>query len=390
MNIELILYVLLFVLVGIAFVFARRSIVNIALMKEVDRYSLRSSRQANRMDNSTIHEIYKELMCYHQSALIQYHYLLSEMHRNMKEAYYRQISSPIDLNADIDAIRSASNNQLNHVLEKFFGIAAKFFRLKTSPNPRISVKLNFNEYGLAPITRDTKEEYNSQYNLEENTAHLTSLATGKWFIENDIPKATLLGKYTNPRIDSKLIELLLNQESSFEVKLDTINRNWKDYWATKGSALSFYKSTMIIPITFWNNDLSDEFVKMIEDRIPGFKNKVFGFVCFDNANAHYFDKEDVAVGYAIADCIAQYIFFHLIYFNYSNTIKSISQNIKPPTAIDTANTVEVLVRAFLSGTEPKMAHSGKSVSKGFKKGKKKNPELQMHSFAAKDLSFTDN
>ena len=50
---------------------------------------------------------------------------------------------------------------------------------------------------------------------------------------------------------------------------------------------------------------------------------IFGYLCFDHEEAGYFQKDDVSVGYIIADIISLYAFNRLNYTEYSNTFEKI-------------------------------------------------------------------
>lgn len=89
-----------------------------------------------------------------------------------------------------------------------------------------------------------------------------------------------------------------------------LDRRWKDKL--------FYKSTLIVPMTLWNNDLSEEFKELVN--LDNVDRTIFGFLCFDHVDADYFDEEnDVALGYVFADILSMYIFARLIYMESSKT-----------------------------------------------------------------------
>ncbi len=79
---------------------------------------------------------------------------------------------------------------------------------------------------------------------------------------------------------------------------------------------------MIIPMTLWNSDLSEDFKKRIN--IKNVDRVIFGFLCMDHVDTNFFDEEtDVPVGYYFADILSMYLLTRLIYTEISETFRNI-------------------------------------------------------------------
>ncbi|MCD4754916.1 MAG: hypothetical protein K8R75_03825 [Deltaproteobacteria bacterium] len=79
-------------------------------------------------------------------------------------------------------------------------------------------------------------------------------------------------------------------------------------------------------MTLWNNDLTDEFKKLIN--LENVERTIFGFLCFDHVETDYFDEEtDVLLGYVFADLISLYIFSRLVYVEISKTFGNVEKHL---------------------------------------------------------------
>jgi hypothetical protein len=97
---------------------------------------------------------------------------------------------------------------------------------------------------------------------------------------------------------------------------------WKDYQPGRDGHRSFYKSTLIVPLTLWNNEVSQEFTNAVN--ISDIERSVFGFLCFDHRDLDYFDESsDVFVGKIFADVLCTYVFIRMIYTDFSKTFEKI-------------------------------------------------------------------
>jgi hypothetical protein len=99
-----------------------------------------------------------------------------------------------------------------------------------------------------------------------------------------------------------------------------LSDKWEEYWsgaAGKGDA-SFYKSTLIHPLTLWDNDISEEFKRGVN--ISNVDRSIFGFLCFDHRDVNYFEEDaDAFVAKIFADIMCTYVFIRMIYTDFSST-----------------------------------------------------------------------
>lgn len=280
------------------------------------------------------YDLFRNIICHNQGAYVQYHYLLSEMHRSLKHHYFMNDMAPSSLEKVVHDFRESTSKRLYGVIEENFKLLNDYFALRDGGSPRLCVKFNFTDIGLAPLMRDKPETYDSQYAIDANTAHAKSLETGSWYIENDIPRAVYEGRYLNPRIDLQAIKDWKAKSgfANHEESIAALGSDWARFWVHAGSKKSHYRSTLVVPITFWNNQFANEFLTLVNERIPNFKETIFGFVCLDSTSTNYFSKDkDVAIGYAIADSLSLYIFMRMLYINFSHTVKGIESKTPAPT-----------------------------------------------------------
>jgi len=298
------------------------------------------------------YQLFRNIICHNQGAYVQYHYLLSEMHRSLKHHYFMEDIPKSSLEKVVHDFRESASKRLYGVMEENFKLLHDYFALRDGGTPRVCVKFNFTDIGLAPLKRDKAETYDSHYAIDANTAHAMSRKTGLWYIENDIPRAVFDGTYNNPRIDMKAIEVWKTQ-NRFDTKdeaVSALSRAWGSFWAQAGSEKSHYRSTLVVPITFWNNQFADEFLNLVNERIPNFKETIFGFVCLDSTNTNYFSKDkDVAIGYAIADSLSLYIFIRMLYINFSHTVKGIENNTPAPTNRKVDDVADMVTKGLSQG-----------------------------------------
>lgn len=130
-------------------------------------------------------------------------------------------------------------------------------------------------------------------------------------------------RYENPRLISEQVALYSPPWWSRVPLVGHIvphgrDREWDRCW--RGYELpvtdtsppeASYKSTLIVPITLWNNDLDQAFIEAIRNKfgIPTFERFIFAFLCLDHRERDYFDeKRDSDMAYVFADIMSLYFF----------------------------------------------------------------------------------
>ena len=264
-------------------------------------------------------KFFRIVVCGNQGWLIQYLFLISRKHRDLKE--HLGLSKP-----EVETTKHLASDLTKYSREEFFSAAGKnfdylrsYFMATRGAAPRLCIKGSFLENGqsqVITIFRDSQVRYDGSYDIGSNSGFLHCVTTGQYFLDNDLPDSTLKGRYKNPRLSQeKVIEIA---SSVLMSKHKTVSSNWELAWNVgEGSNDSAYKSTLIVPMTLWNNDLSPEFLEKYNaekaDRL------IFGFLCFDSDELNFFSKSDVDVGYVVADFLSLFAYAMFNYTDYSKT-----------------------------------------------------------------------
>ncbi len=287
-----------------------------ALKKESDAL-LNSKRALNAIQDAN---------CFNQSALIQFTYLMAEKHKDIKDEYRSHKKYTPELEDKVRSLVYFLNQDFHKNIFHNFEILHSYFCGRSKHEPRISIKGNFKTHHkdiIVSIFRDAEVLYESDADISENTGFSTIAKNGKYFLCNDIPALASKGNYKNPRLDIDSIK-----KAASKNKNKAITQSWKKYWHDSSLNMdekAFYKSTLIIPMTLWNNQLSDEFRKKID--ITNIGRTIFGFLCLDNVDESFFIEDDIRVGYVFADLLSQYIFHRSVYTDYSETFSDVLDTI---------------------------------------------------------------
>ncbi len=151
----------------------------------------------------------------------------------------------------------------------------------------------------------------------------------------DIPKEAKSGEYFNPRL---IKEAVSNYTPENRIKrcMRTKNKvyideNWINCWKRAGTEdgqsikphyRTCYKSTLIIPLTLWNNKLDKRFLQKFN--IKNVNRTIFGYLCFDHIETDYFNPVvDVDFGYIFADILSLYLLVRFIFVNQSATYNEV-------------------------------------------------------------------
>ena len=267
---------------------------------------------------------------YNHSKLVQYYYLTSQKHKDLKEAFYKKSRQPKMIALLLERLLNYSNQELFNAVTRNFSYLRVYFLQKAESAPRMCVKGNIfidTENTVVSIFRDHVAPYHSDTAIEHNTGFYSIRNSGRYFLENNIPEASIIRNYVNPRLDhAKLFSAAHNVSTSDAVKAITEKWEefWKDYEPNKRGDELFYKSTMIIPLTLWDNEISPEFVESTKAKLPEIDRSVFGFLCFDHTEAGYFDaRTDLPFGKIFADIICTYVFIRMLFLDLSNTFAEV-------------------------------------------------------------------
>lgn len=265
-------------------------------------------------------KVVQKAVCFNQGEYLQYAFVTAEKHKKLKDSFRETPENGARIGALAKDLVNYINSKFYEDTYENFKLIHAYFEHRSRRKPRICIKGSFNvdnHSKVVSVFRDALVSYDSDANVEKNYGFLTIYKNGTYFLENNIPEAAAGDRYFNPRLDNDRVRQFLNGASGTRVK------KWEDCWiGDKKDKSSFYKSTLIIPMTLWNNDLSEEFKELVN--LENVDRTIFGFLCFDHVDVNYFDEEDdVALGYVFADIISMYIFARLIYMESSETFNSI-------------------------------------------------------------------
>lgn len=274
---------------------------------------------------------------FNQAHLVQYQYVSAEKHKRLKEEINGRSRSIETIKALANELLNFSNKAFHEVTLKNFEFLNAYFAMKGPVSPRICLKGNFRvgeADTIVSIFRDRPVKYVSDTEIEKNTGFHAIRDSGSYFLENDIPRSVLEGRYVNPRINA--VEIRRRFKKADKRSMTQLDNDWHSFWLASDSAdtASFYKSTMILPLTLFNNEISIEFKKGFD--AVDVERSIFGFLCFDHPEVGYFEKSsDVFAGKIFADILCTYAFTRLMFTDFSKTfrkvLKFLSAQEQPPT-----------------------------------------------------------
>jgi len=268
----------------------------------------------------------KDFICYNQGEYAQYNFLVSLRHQKLKKA-----RSKDDIKAKLDSLNKFVFSQADAVFTKNFEIIKKFFSERDKELPRVCVKCHDDKKQIVDVFRDRQAYINKPYHISDNTGFNEVYKTGEAYLNNDIPRTAMKGLYKNPRLHIGAAKNYIVSKSFSPQGPDT---TWNNCWnptieagtETPSPAESCYKSTLIVPMTLLNNELSDEFKvafkidKKQVDLVDEKPRAIWGYLCLDHVERDYFKKDmDAALGYIFADMLSLYLITKLTYTEYSKT-----------------------------------------------------------------------
>jgi len=275
--------------------------------------------------------VLRNAICYNQGRLVQFMFSAAEKHKDLRiycDAFEKDCGDFHVLKNKLLGLRSYIDESLVKNINRNIDYLYQYFYGRSDSAPRICLKGKSSINGQNQIVRVFSDEsisYNSSVDISRSTAYQYIQSFGKYYIENDIPKAVTEGRYKNSRLsDSKLSSFLRDGVDLSDV--------WPSCWNDAGLAdgSSYYKSTLIIPVTLKNNKLDFDFVEKFNSKIykglgetdlnPGqIERTIFAFLCLDHVDEWYFEEEyDVKIGYVIADMISFYLFLRAMYIEVSD------------------------------------------------------------------------
>lgn len=268
----------------------------------------------------------RDVVCKNQGMLSEYWYQSAELHKELRIAF----TPPRKNRSEIKELASNLVKELNANLFKAtkanFNLLHEVFEGRDKIQPRICIKGYFKtekEGQIITVFRDRVASDHHKTPEGSNTGFDYVVENGTYYLCNDLPKAAFQGRYINPRLNVKKIENKTNRWAGLG------RQNWDLYWLDQTKD-SHYKSTLIIPMTFWNNHFESNFIRAL-DVFPNSKRTIFGFLCLDHVRSNFFNEElDVSVGYMYADFISMYLFARAVFIEISKTFEKVEKYLNAP------------------------------------------------------------
>lgn len=305
------------------------------------------------------HHLAKRMICYNQGKIAEIEYLASMYHKILRVEMQKDEPDLELVKRNKDALVKTTVKGIRTVCYKNFEFLHEYFHGRHVVPPRISLKGN-REPGQMGTSQEeliftlarcvnSRRDPGLGVKVSENSGFQHIAQYGSCYIEQNIPKATKDGKYWNSRLDSNTAKHIspnwlnkaLNIARKYFYGAYSYDQKWASCWTSVNNPLDpleSYKSTLIIPITFWNNtdELNNSFLQKLklfrESDLDGEPARaILGYLCFDHVDTHFFNKAvDKNVGYIFADIISLYLISLQNYTSasqiYDQAVALISEN----------------------------------------------------------------
>ncbi len=249
----------------------------------------------------------KDVACFNQGALVQYSYLVSKQHMNLKDCVRDKPEDTDTIYEKFKSLDKFLNDEFEKVCLRNFEFIKSYFLYEMRKKPRICLKATYKD-NIVCVFRNSHVEYNIQYPSTSNSGFQFIQDTGQYFLCNNIPEAVQLGFYRNPRLNmEKVAGYSTNIFGNLLCRNEGVDKKWVDCWNYDGNDVdpsSCYKSTLIVPLTLWNNELSEEYVCA---SCNGKSMKIFGYLCLDYTDVNFFESSDVYFLYIMADLLSLFV-----------------------------------------------------------------------------------
>jgi len=309
----------------------------------------------------------REVLCYNQGKILEFWYYMSEycdvndFVNDVFESLYSQSGKAceaeeieITIDDEVAEILEDKLEELSMLKRKLLSLLwevyrrnkryiLEYFRIRGKLYGRIGEKLYGNEETSPRVVikvfvdkDNAKIDYllkdffpgdtlSGPFHVRENTAiEEVFINQGYRALINDIPNfyKQRKKKYKNPRLYTDRIlayspslyeKIKIGYYRRFKKEVLYVDGDWKDCWKDRDRAAdsSFYKSTMVIPITLINNEIGEKFKEFLEIHTPPSEQElvraIYGFLCFDSIYTDFFDNTDENMGYFFADIFSFYL-----------------------------------------------------------------------------------
>ena len=289
--------------------------------------------------NETVSKNLSDFICYHQGEFIQYTFLAGEYHKAMKTEFHKQKRDRNAIASKHDELIEYLNEKIGDVVSTSFDLIQHLFSARHIKAPRSCLKANFDpkEKLVIGLFREQKVGYNSNCSVNKNKGFHYIKENGRYYLCQNLPKEAQKGEYYNPRLIKEAVDNyqpLSRIKRYFKTKDNIfIDENWVNCWRrietgdgqpVKPHYRSCYKSTLIIPLTLWNNKLNNKFITKFN--IANVNRTIFGYLCFDHIETNYFNPVfDVDAGYIFADILSLYLLVRFVFVDQSTTYNAVKK-----------------------------------------------------------------
>lgn len=312
-------------------------------------------------------QLIKEIICYNQGKVAEVQYISANLHKFLRVSLADYKENPQEEKKEniakiVEGLEGYLATEIAKIARKNFNYIQEHYKHRHPVKPRICLKSNYiSNQGseqveqIFPIARCDMSANTASVGcrLEENTGFHYIKKTGRFFVEGNIPKKCTdpENPYKNPRINLPAAKNYRKNYALAFLNLFLPNITWRvlsflpDYMSDKKwetcwnrsageprSDEDSYKSTLIIPLTFWNNpELCQDFLTGLdlfeEDNLHNGKARaILGYLCFDHADTNYFNTaSDVSMGYIVADMLCLYM---AVLSNYTRTSQTYSEAVQ--------------------------------------------------------------
>jgi hypothetical protein len=217
-----------------------------------------------------------------------------------------------------DHLYEAFGNAFDRQMDYLFQMVGN----KSSPKPRACIKVISESNSITTLYR-YPEEFETGWETisgDDNTGFRRLLDGKDYFLCNNIPQYVRDRKYVNSRIDIDKVDLYFERKKDTSDVEHSYDKDWIDCWKnianTNQRTKTYYKSTLVVPITIETASLSKDFIDSL--KIQEQEKAILGFLCLDHPSVDFFLAEkDVYLCKIFADMLSLFLVQQI-----NNTLRS--------------------------------------------------------------------
>ena len=275
-----------------------------------------------------IFDLTREVVCYNQGKIAEYYFIHDKYIFKLIEKFHQLEQDPdnkLYRTELVDIYKEYNINtarELSSIVQANLSFSDTYFNNRREKKVRTCIKLLDHELNVVDPFRANSKKYNYKKNTGFSTLVDKNSKKSNYHCPN-IAEFVAAGNYKNVRIDIKCMKSYHEREGKSnrfvkfiksKLKNDDLHieeewfKCWKGYGGEVPNVVDCYKSTLIIPMTFKNNSLSQDFQNYLSQHHKNKEINILGFLCFDHPEINYFNEEkDINFGYKIADLVSLYI-----------------------------------------------------------------------------------